>query len=68
MAWYRDWKCPSCKAISPDVPTSVPDQFCPYCGTEMEKVWTANTFLFKGDGWSSPTLTIRPESGSGKEN
>lgn len=51
MKALRDFKCPSCGTISPDVPVDVPDQFCPYCGTAMVKVWTANTFILKGSGW-----------------
>jgi len=44
----RDWKCPKCGAVSPDVPVSVPDQFCPFCGTPMEKIYTAPEIIFKG--------------------
>lgn len=49
MSFLRDWSCPNCGAISPDVPTSIPDQFCPFCGTEMVKVLTPPLVIFKGE-------------------
>jgi predicted nucleic acid-binding Zn ribbon protein len=48
----RDWKCPKCGAISPDVPVDVPDQFCPFCGTEMNKVYAPPVVMFNGPGWT----------------
>ena len=48
----RDWKCPKCGARSNDVPIDVKDQWCPYCGTLMEKVWEPPTVIFNGDGWT----------------
>lgn len=52
MAFTRDWRCPKCGAVSPDVPTKVPDQFCPYCGTPMIKIYAPPLVLFRGDGWT----------------
>ena len=52
MAFKRDWVCKKCGAKSLDVPTSVPDQWCPMCGTEMEKVITTPVVLFNGTGWT----------------
>ena len=63
----RDWKCPTCGTISPDVPTSVPDQWCPMCGNMMDKVWSAPMVLFKGGGWTSPASTLHPDIRDVKE-
>ena len=52
MFGYRDWKCPKCGAVSPDVSTLVDDQWCPFCGTQMDKVWTAPTTIYRGTGWT----------------
>lgn len=48
----RDWKCPSCGYKLFDVPDDRPVKPCPIDGTKMEKVWSAPTTLFKGDGWT----------------
>ena len=65
MSFRRDWKCPDCGAVSPDVPTSIPDQWCPMCGVEMEKVITVPLVIFNGDGWTptfcGKTRVIRDE-------
>lgn len=52
MAFTRDWICSNCKAVSPDVPTSIPDQFCPFCGTQMTKILTPPLVMFRGEGWT----------------
>jgi len=48
----RDWKCPKCGARSTDVPVAVPDQYCPFCGDKMEKLYTPPTVIFNGSGWT----------------
>lgn len=52
MSFKRDWKCPKCGVKSIDVPTSVPDQRCPTCGAEMEKVVSVPVVMFNGPGWT----------------
>jgi len=52
MNFRRDWKCNKCGVISPDVPTDVPDQYCPYCGEPMNKIYTAPTVIFNGTGFT----------------
>jgi predicted nucleic acid-binding Zn ribbon protein len=52
MSFVRDWKCGKCGAISPDVPTNVPDQYCPYCGEPMNKIYTPPLVTFTGPGWT----------------
>jgi predicted nucleic acid-binding Zn ribbon protein len=52
MSFRVDWKCPKCGARSNDVPTSIPDQFCPFCGTPMEKIYTPPVVIFNGTGWT----------------
>lgn len=50
----RDWRCtePKCRTIVSDVPVDVQSQDCPECGAKMEKVWSAPTQIFRGDGWT----------------
>ena len=52
MYRFRDWKCPKCGSVSPDVPVDVPDQWCPWCGAEMKKVWSSIPVVFNGSGWT----------------
>ena len=52
MSFRRDWKCKNCGAVSRDVPTWIKEQWCPFCGTPMEKVWEPAVVLFKGNGWT----------------
>ena len=49
MSFRCDYRCPSCGALSPDVPTDVRDQWCPYCGEEMRRVYTPPMVIFKGE-------------------
>ncbi len=49
MSFLRDWQCNVCGTVSPDVPTSVPDQYCPYCGILMDKIYTPPLVIFKGE-------------------
>jgi predicted nucleic acid-binding Zn ribbon protein len=48
----RDWVCRNCNCVSPDVPVNVADQYCPYCGKLMEKIYSAPSLMFKGNGWT----------------
>ena len=48
----RDWECKGCGIRSENVPTNVPDQWCPLCGKQMEKIWSAPVIIFKGTGWT----------------
>jgi len=52
MKPVRDWKCKQCGIMSHDVPTDIPDQWCPFCGKPMDKVYTPPTVLFNGAGWT----------------
>lgn len=52
MSFQCDFKCPKCKMVSPDVPTSVKDQWCPYCGVPMNRIYTPPVVMFKGDGFT----------------
>jgi predicted nucleic acid-binding Zn ribbon protein len=52
MIPVRDWKCVECGIVSNDVPTNVPDQWCPFCGKPMEKIWSVPTVLFRGGDWT----------------
>jgi predicted nucleic acid-binding Zn ribbon protein len=52
MSFKRDWKCPKCGVVSPDVPTDIPDQYCPFCGGVMDRVYTPPLILFHGHGWT----------------
>jgi predicted nucleic acid-binding Zn ribbon protein len=52
MSFRADWKCSKCGAVSSDVPTSVPDQYCPYCGIQMNRVYTPPVIIFNGNGWT----------------
>ena len=52
MKPVRDWKCKPCGIMSHDVPTDIPDQWCPFCGKPMDKVYTPPTVLFNGAGWT----------------
>lgn len=57
MKPVRDWRCPKCGMISPNVPVDVRDQWCPICGTPMEKIWTANHFILKGSDWPGKAIS-----------
>jgi len=52
MSFRRDWKCSKCGVFSKDVPTTVPDQWCPFCGTPMDKVYEPPLVIFNGSGWT----------------
>lgn len=52
MRIIRDWKCPLCGYIASNVPDDQPRPVCPNDGTECEKMWSAPTQIFKGDGWT----------------
>lgn len=52
MAFTRDWKCPKCGSVSPSVPTTIADQWCPYCGSQMDKIYTPPLVMFKGADWT----------------
>ena len=52
MSFVRDWKCWKCGVISANVSTEVPDQYCPFCGEPMNKVYTAPLVIFNGSGWT----------------
>ena len=52
MSFTCDYRCPKCKVVSPDVPTEVKGQWCPYCGIQMNRIYTPPTVLFSGEGWT----------------
>lgn len=52
MAFTCDFKCRKCGAMSPDVPTTIKDQYCPYCGVPMNRIYTAPLVTFNGSGWT----------------
>jgi hypothetical protein len=49
MSFTCDYRCPKCKSVSPDVPTEVKDQWCPYCGVQMNRIYTPPLVMFKGE-------------------
>jgi predicted nucleic acid-binding Zn ribbon protein len=52
MAFTCDFECKKCGVVSPDVSTDIKDQYCPYCGEPMNKIYTAPMVIFKGDGFT----------------
>lgn len=52
MRIIRDWKCPLCGYIALNVPDDQEAGPCPNDGTKLEKMWSAPTQIFKGDGWT----------------
>jgi putative FmdB family regulatory protein len=52
MAFLIDWRCPECKWVEEDIPTSIKEKTCPRCGRKMEKIYSPSTVIFKGKGWT----------------
>jgi predicted nucleic acid-binding Zn ribbon protein len=52
MSFTCDFKCPKCRIVSPDVSTSVKDQWCPFCGVPMNRIYTVPTVIFNGTGFT----------------
>jgi len=50
--FFCDWKCRKCGAVSENVSTDIKDQWCPYCGIEMNRIYTPPLVMFKGDGFT----------------
>ena len=52
---YRDWKCPVCSYVLKDVKDGPSFYVCPTDKVLLEKVVSAPSVLFKGEGWT-PTF------------
>ena len=52
MSFTADWKCRKCGAVSPDVSTDIKDQYCPFCGVPMNRIYTVPTVILNGNGWT----------------
>lgn len=52
MFGKADWLCENCGTKSPDVSTTVKDQWCPYCGIKMKRVYEPPLVVLKGSGWT----------------
>jgi predicted nucleic acid-binding Zn ribbon protein len=52
MSFRCDYVCKKCGARSDDVPTTTKDQWCPYCGVQMNRIYTPPLVVFNGDGWT----------------